>query len=342
MFRPYLGQQSILPSVLGYRYTPESYIAGEFQSSLNQTAQSVTCHSVIPMMSNCLSPDIYRPIYRGCFVPFSPTHPQTFNLPSLYYSPAPQSACIELSISSSETPTDLSRLSHGGNTETHSLCITNSPCSDSGCNLEENKKKISNDLVKKQKAEWSIEYNKILSYVTIKYKNDWKKIAKHLSKVIGRKITPAFARKQYKALGSDGYEKGVKFSHEEDILIAKYVKEYSLDWEKIAIHFPSRNPVMLKNRYYSHIRKHRLIDQLAKLAEEQEKKLEEKNPEDVFLFLDTNLQDKLTNDIRLVEDKRPSIKLVNLENLSERYVEMNQIFLQDELHERVWDSPEIV
>mmetsp|Transcript_99174 Transcript_99174/g.137764 ORF Transcript_99174/g.137764 Transcript_99174/m.137764 type:complete len:112 (-) Transcript_99174:671-1006(-) len=51
-------------------------------------------------------------------------------------------------------------------------------------------------------------------------------------------------------------------------MIVKYFDKYEFDWERMAVHFPRRSPIMLKNRYYAHIRKKDLIDELrAGLAE---------------------------------------------------------------------------
>ena len=45
-------------------------------------------------------------------------------------------------------------------------------------------------------------------------------------------------------------------------MIVKYFKLYEYDWEKMATHFSRRTPIMLKNRYYAHIRKRELTDEL--------------------------------------------------------------------------------
>jgi len=45
-------------------------------------------------------------------------------------------------------------------------------------------------------------------------------------------------------------------------MIVKYFKKYEFNWEKMATHFRRRTPIMLKNRYYAHIRKKELTDSL--------------------------------------------------------------------------------
>jgi len=49
-----------------------------------------------------------------------------------------------------------------------------------------------------------------------------------------------------------------KFIHKEDLLIVKLMKEHGTNWVKIAESFPGRDAIMIKNRYYSFIKKNRL------------------------------------------------------------------------------------
>ena len=77
---------------------------------------------------------------------------------------------------------------------------------------------------------------------------------------------------RYKELVTDSSVKRVRFTHEEDLLIAKYFNKYGNDWSKIAIHFNNRTPTMLKNRYYSHIRKRNLLDELLSEADDDQQK----------------------------------------------------------------------
>jgi len=45
-------------------------------------------------------------------------------------------------------------------------------------------------------------------------------------------------------------------------LIAKLFREHNTAWTEIAAHFTDRTPVMIKNRYYSHIRRKGLLNDL--------------------------------------------------------------------------------
>jgi hypothetical protein len=106
---------------------------------------------------------------------------------------------------------------------------------------------------------WCEEHEKLLRKLAVQYKFDWKKIAKKFN---NKKYTPHFLKMRYKGYDEGPVPKRIKFSHEEDVLIAKYFDEYGVDWEKMVSHFPNRTAVMLKNRYYSHIRKHNMLESL--------------------------------------------------------------------------------
>mmetsp|Transcript_20749 Transcript_20749/g.18172 ORF Transcript_20749/g.18172 Transcript_20749/m.18172 type:complete len:102 (-) Transcript_20749:445-750(-) len=66
--------------------------------------------------------------------------------------------------------------------------------------------------------------------------------------------------------------KWVKYSHLEDLKLAKYVKVYGNDWAKISLHFINRDAMMLKNRYYAHVRKDEKFVALLKEVETLEAK----------------------------------------------------------------------
>jgi hypothetical protein len=106
---------------------------------------------------------------------------------------------------------------------------------------------------------WCEEHEKLLRKLAVQYKFDWKKIAK---KFDNKKYTPHFLKMRYKGYDEGPVPKRVKFSHEEDVLIAKYFDEYGVDWDKMVSHFPNRTAIMLKNRFYSHIRKHNMLESL--------------------------------------------------------------------------------
>lgn len=107
---------------------------------------------------------------------------------------------------------------------------------------------------------WTEENIKLLMSLAVSCKRDWKKVAKKFNNKL---VTASFAKCKYRELTTNQPPLRVRFSHEEDILIAKYINIYGCDWDKISEFFVTRTPVMLKNRYYSYIRKKNLLRDLS-------------------------------------------------------------------------------
>jgi len=139
---------------------------------------------------------------------------------------------------------------------------------------------------------------KLLLELAPKYKNDWKKISKRMFRLHNKKFGLNFLRIKYKELADDNVKKRVRFTHKEDLMIAKYSSIYGHDWTKIAYYFSNRTPIMLKNRYY-HMKKKNILDKLVKEVEELEKenvnvdKLGEEQKETVQVF--SNNEERLTS-----------------------------------------------
>jgi hypothetical protein len=107
----------------------------------------------------------------------------------------------------------------------------------------------------------------VLATLAFKYKNDWKKIAKRMWKLHNKKFGINFLRLQFKELTDNDVKKRVRFTHPEDLKIAKYSSLYGHDWTKIATYFVNRTPIMLKNRYY-HMKKKGIYEQILKEVED--------------------------------------------------------------------------
>mmetsp|Transcript_39802 Transcript_39802/g.35529 ORF Transcript_39802/g.35529 Transcript_39802/m.35529 type:complete len:217 (-) Transcript_39802:1262-1912(-) len=113
-------------------------------------------------------------------------------------------------------------------------------------------------LFKLKGVNWTVEKDRQLLEYVVRFKKDWKKISK---KLIGRKVSPMTLKDRYKMLTQNNcITRQRRFSHLEDLKIVKYFKIHEFDWDKIASKFQDRTQVMLKNRYYSYIKKHDLID----------------------------------------------------------------------------------
>lgn len=102
---------------------------------------------------------------------------------------------------------------------------------------------------------------------------------------MGKKFTPKDLRKRHQELQNDDSKKRVKFTLYEDLLIAKYYRQYETDWNKIAQHVPARTNIMIKNRYYAHIRKNNYLFDLQSKVEQIEEQfgtqIENLTPEQV-------------------------------------------------------------
>jgi Myb-like DNA-binding domain. len=97
---------------------------------------------------------------------------------------------------------------------------------------------------------------------------DWKKIARRFK---NKKITPFQVKTKYKTLTQENYTQlRVKFSIKEDLILAKYYRMYGSKWDKICEHFRKRDPIMIKNRYYSHLRKKNLLHSLLRIVDQLE------------------------------------------------------------------------
>lgn len=138
---------------------------------------------------------------------------------------------------------------------------------------------------------WTEDKDQNLLKLGSQYKCDWKKIAKRFNH---KKITPHFLKIRYKELTCAPLQRRVKFNHKEDLMISKYFERYGSNWAQMATHFCDRTAIMLKNRYYSFIRKKDLLDSLL-----QEVREIEKTGQEVDKLPDT---DAYTNPTSLMKD----------------------------------------
>jgi len=115
----------------------------------------------------------------------------------------------------------------------------------------------------RSKLTWREEHFEIMKSIVVQYKSDWKRIVKRFFRLTGLKVSVPFLKKKFKeATSTENLLKRVKFSHEEDLLIVRSVLKYGLDWEKISQYLPGRSPMMIKNRFYSHIKKGKTYESL--------------------------------------------------------------------------------
>ncbi len=132
------------------------------------------------------------------------------------------------------------------------------------CYNSKNWKKISEIIKTKTSQQCVYRYNKLLNqHKEIKWNRsediklmeliekhgfDWEVLSEHL-----KKPADAIKERYYKKL--DPNLKRSKFTENEDMLIYKLHNKYGNKWNEISSFFPDRNASMIKNRYYSFIRK---------------------------------------------------------------------------------------
>jgi len=157
------------------------------------------------------------------------------------------------------------------------------------CNNEEDSQPLST-LEDDKKELWSPEKIQLLLKWVQACRYDWKKVAKRFK---DPRYTPFQVKSKFKLLAQNVCrEPRIKFTLREDLLLSKYYNIYGTDWDKIASHFQRRTPVMLKNRYYSYIRKKRLLnyylEKLAKIEEAHKSPIEDLQLENLEEEIDDN------------------------------------------------------
>ncbi len=85
-----------------------------------------------------------------------------------------------------------------------------------------------------------------------------------MARLTGMELRVEFVRERYLQLNTDSRKHGIKFTAEEDMKIMKAVLQYGYDWARMESEFKSRDSLSIKNRFYSHIKKNNLMEDLAK------------------------------------------------------------------------------
>ena len=111
---------------------------------------------------------------------------------------------------------------------------------------------------------WDTKDDPLLFDMAIQYRNNWKRIARVLYEDKNIKIAPKTLRRKYEDILARRKTQRAKFTHADDLLIVKYVDLYGLDWNKVACHFTDKTAIMIKNRFYSYIKKKDIFEDLLK------------------------------------------------------------------------------
>ena len=166
------------------------------------------------------------------------------------------------------------------------------------------------------KGTWKKEEDSKLLSLYEKYGNNWAAISKEMPHRTGKQIRDRFLNSL-----DTKYNKG-KFSKEEDKMILKYHKIYGNKWSKIAKKMKTRTGDMVKNRFYSSLK--RKLQKNKKLLKEK-RKLSTKIYQNYNNFNKNNYKIKekesieinKTNDINDKKDGKKGILYIsNVENFS--------------------------
>jgi len=203
--------------------------------------------------------------------------------------------------------------------ETQNLSLVSPDESSRGLSDKEENSMASTNLKKKsdrahKSSFWNSKQDRLLLKYAFEMNSNWKKISKQFNHP---NITTKFLKDRYKAIKDSFPSRKTRFSHKEDQIIVKYYKQYGTNWDSIAKHLPDRTPSMIKNRFYSSIKKKNLIETLFREINEEENPLQNNNENhqlveqpgtidsmftqeysaDLFLSHETDTQNKYENEV---------------------------------------------
>ena len=106
-------------------------------------------------------------------------------------------------------------------------------------------------------------YDEELIRLVPHYKNDWKKICKRIQNYFKVRVTPNFLRNRYRNLTvNDPKCPRLVFNTQMDLIIAQLVNKHGLNWNLIAKEMGILDPVKIKNRYYSQLKRKGLLSEI--------------------------------------------------------------------------------
>jgi hypothetical protein len=104
---------------------------------------------------------------------------------------------------------------------------------------------------------WDNKSDNMLKKMVQDYKKDWKKISIYMTNRLF-KVTPHALKNRFRVLEGDKYLSRVIFTSREDHLIECLFLQHGPNWVEISKKFDNRTPLMVKNRYYSYVRKRKI------------------------------------------------------------------------------------
>eukprot|EP00330_Aristerostoma_sp_ATCC50986_P001923 CAMPEP_0114579592 /NCGR_PEP_ID=MMETSP0125-20121206/3928_1 /TAXON_ID=485358 ORGANISM="Aristerostoma sp., Strain ATCC 50986" /NCGR_SAMPLE_ID=MMETSP0125 /ASSEMBLY_ACC=CAM_ASM_000245 /LENGTH=111 /DNA_ID=CAMNT_0001770409 /DNA_START=459 /DNA_END=794 /DNA_ORIENTATION=+ len=101
---------------------------------------------------------------------------------------------------------------------------------------------------------WTVEDSQLLLKLALDYKLDWKKVGRKF-KNLGKNVTPAFLRCKYKQIKPQYAAKNETLNELHDSKLADLIGKYGEDWESISVEMGHMDPIKLRNRFFSQIKR---------------------------------------------------------------------------------------
>jgi len=108
-------------------------------------------------------------------------------------------------------------------------------------------------------AWWSKEHEEVLQALKKAKSSNEPSIANHFELPL---IYSKPLKQRFEKIKKSNPQKKTRFTHQEDLTIVKLYNEHGSKWDLIAQSLPNRTGVMIKNRFYSNIKKNGLLDDL--------------------------------------------------------------------------------
>lgn len=134
-----------------------------------------------------------------------------------------------------------------GRTDSHEMNELSSSNSEVRSSLND----ISPDDELRAQPLFSGKHDKMLLESVKLHGKNWKKVKKDMNQT---EYTPEVLKKRFDQIRSNEFKPGRKFTHQEDLMLARCHSIYGTKWIEMVKHFEFRDASMLKNRFYSFVK----------------------------------------------------------------------------------------
>jgi len=175
-----------------------------------------------------------------------------------------------------------------------------------------------NDENPKKKKGWTKQDDELLLDLGMRYKNDWKKISRRFFSLRQIRKAPSILKRRYKEIKTPTIGGRARFTHEDDLGIVKGIMSHGKNWIKISEDLKGFDPIMIKNRFYSHIKKKELMSKL-----ESEIRNESSPKDNHKLVVEKKVVEKVPEKIK--EIKQPTTIIQPIPQMNNVIPQMNNV-----------------